>query len=161
MRRASYDKSGLVSESGKLILIVTLVCAFSCISYSQSPGKDETLLYINRMSGPVYQVEVKGGNLIIDFKDKTGKLQRRDKIPAAALDTIINYEKESGLLYINCADNEECVTRELILQKIKRQYNRMSIPVNSEEDYLKLHKAFDHLISILAEINYKNEIVLE
>ncbi|MBK9401844.1 MAG: hypothetical protein IPN36_13635 [Bacteroidetes bacterium] len=146
----------------KLLLLVAGMNLFSCLSYSQSPGKGETVEFINKVLGERIQVELKTGTILVSFRDENGNLLREDKAPSPDLDLTITYEPEDKLLCIPCMkDQPECVTRTLVVQKIKRGYGRLSIPVASEKDFYSLQKAFDHLIRILSENKYKDAITLD
>ncbi len=135
---------------------------FCLKSYSQAPGKDETVSYINRILGERTQVTLKGGTLFVSFRDENNKVVREDKVPTPDLELKINYEADGNLLCIPCfRDQPECVTRVLVVQKIKRGYGRLSIPVQSEKEYELLRKAFDHLIRITSEEGYKDEVTLD
>lgn len=147
---------------GKLLLLVVLMNLFSSVSYSQSPGKAETVAFINSILGQRTQVELKGGTLFVTFRDENGKIFREDKVPTPDLDLTINYEEEGKLLVIPCMqDQPECVTRVLVVQKIKRGYGRLSIPVQSEKEFYSLKKAFDHLIRTTSENGYKDAVTLD
>lgn len=147
---------------GKLQFLVAVMSLFCLESYSQSPSKQETVAYINRKLGDKIQVELKGGTLFVTFCDEQQKVVREDKVPTPDLELKISYEKEGGLLCIPCfRDQPECVTRTLTVQKIKRGYGRLSIPVTDEKQYEALRKALDHLIRITSEEGYKDAITLD
>lgn len=147
---------------GKLQCLVVVMSLFYLESYSQTPTKQETVAYINRILGNKTQVELKGGNLIITFLNDQQQVVREDKVPTPDLELKISYEKEGGLLCIPCfRDQPECVTRVLTVQKIKRGYGRLSIPVDDEQQYEALRKAIDHLIRITSEEGYKDAITLD
>lgn len=146
----------------KLLLLVAGMSLFSSFSYSQSPGKQETVDYMNKILGDRIRVELKSGTILVSFRDENGNLLREDKAPSPDLDLAITYEPEDKLLCIPCMkDQPECVTRTLVVQKIKRGYGRLSIPVENEKDFYALRKAFDHLIRILSENKYKDAITLD
>lgn len=149
-------------HKSKLHWLLGLMSLFCTLSYSQTPAKEETVAYINRMLGEQTKVELKGGTLFVTFRDENNKVVREDKVPTPDLDLKITYEQEGGLLCIPCfRDQPECVTRVLVVQKIKRGYGRLSIPVRSEKDFESLKKAFDHLIRITSEDGYKDAITLD
>jgi hypothetical protein len=130
--------------------------------FAQHPGKGETVRYINELIGPSQSMSVKTGTLVVSFRDEKNRLVREDRVPASDLDLSIFYEEESGLLCIPCMkDYRECLTRILVFQKVKRRYERFSIPVADEVHYQKLKKAFDHLIRILSEVKYRETVVLD
>ncbi len=147
---------------GKLLLLLAGMNLFSSFSYSQTPGKDETLQFMNQLLGPKTQFVLKGVNLTVSFYDDNSNLVREDKVPTTDLDLAISYEADAGLLVIPCMkDQPECVTRTLVVQKIKRGYGRLSIPVSNEKDFTSLKKALDHLIRITSEDGYKDAVTLD
>ena len=147
---------------GKVLLLIALMLVIFSKSYSQSPDKKATLVYINEILGSSTKVEIKGSQLVISYYNDQGQLLREDKAPLAYLDLKVQLETESSLLYIPCLKSEEgCVTRTLTVQKIKKSYDRMSISVNDSGSYLKLKKALQHLIRLTSEIGYKDAITLE
>lgn len=147
---------------GKLQCLVAVMSLFCLKSYSQSPTKQETVEYINRILGEKTKAELKGGTLFFTFFDDQQKVVREDKVPTPDLELKITFEKDGGLLCIPCfRDQPECVTRVLTVQKIKRGYGRLSIPVRDEQQYEALRKALDHLIRITSEEGYKDAITLD
>ena len=147
---------------GKLQCLVAVMSLFCLESYSQSPTRQETVDYINRILGEKTKVELKGGNIFVTFMDEQRKVIREDKATTPDLELKITYEQEGKLLCIPCyRDQPECVTRTLVMQKIKRGYGRLSIPVTDEKQYETLRKAFDHLIRIVSEEGYKDAITLD
>ncbi|CAN5603375.1 hypothetical protein BH11BAC2_BH11BAC2_15200 [soil metagenome] len=146
----------------KLLSMLILMLTFSSKSYSQSPKKDETLAYINRMLGTSCQVDLKGGTMMVSFRDPEGKLLREDKAQIMDLEFDVNYDQEYHLLCMPCLkDVAGCVTRTLMVQKSKRETDRISIAVEDESKYKNLQKAFEHLIRLEAEHGYKDEVTLE
>lgn len=147
---------------GRLILLAVGLNFFSMESYSQSPGKDETLSYINQVLGQRTEVNIRSGTILVKFYDQQAQYIREDKVPSPDLDLPMYYEAENNLLCIPCAkDVPGCVTRTLVVQKVKKAYDRLSIPVTDEAMYKRLEKAFDHLIRLYSEDGYKNEISLD
>ncbi len=146
----------------KLLLALAVMNLFSSVSYSQSPGKSETVAFINKVLGDRTRVELKSGTLFVSFYNENGEMVREDKAPTPDLDLAITYEPEDNLLCIPCMkDQPDCVTRVLVVQKVKRGYGRLSIPVKDEKTFLSLQKAFGHLIRITSENGYKDAITLE
>ena len=116
---------------------------FSDISYSQTPERSETIAYINKVLGDRYKVTCKNTTLLVSFYNEKGEVVREDKVPTPDLDLKITYEVEVGLLCIPCMkDQPECLTRLLTLQKIKKGYGRLSIPVKDEKMFSSLKIAF-------------------
>lgn len=148
--------------NGKLLLLLAGMSLFSTISYSQTPNKTETVTYINSILGERTLVELKGGTLFVSFRDENNKVVREDKVPTYDLDLKITFEAEGGLLCIPCMkDQPECLTRTLVVQKVKRGYGRLSIPIRDEKQFESLRKAFDHLIRITSEDGYKEAVILD
>ena len=58
-------------------------------------------------------------------------------------------------------DQPECLTRLLTLQKIKKGYGRLSIPVKDEKMFSSLKIAFEHLIRATSENGYKEAVILD
>lgn len=141
---------------------VCLVFFGGQMAFAQHPGKGETVKYINNIIGPSKSLSIKTGTLVVTFRDDKNRLVREDRVPAADLDLNIFYEQESGLLCIPCMkDYRECLTRVLVFQKVKRRYERFSMPVTDEIQYQKLKKAFDHLIRLLSEVKYRETVILD
>lgn len=146
-------------SSSKLLLLLTLMGAFSLKSYSQSPNKETTIDYLNRSLGLQANVEVKQNTIIIKIKNENGEVIREDKAQIPELQTEVYYEEESGMLCIPCMkDAEFCVTRILNVQKIKKTYGRITIPAGSQEKFAALKKGMEHLIKMQSEVGYKEEI---
>jgi hypothetical protein len=135
---------------------------FSDISYSQTPERGETIAYINKVLGDRYKVTCKNTTLLVSFYNEKGEIVREDKVPTPDLDLKITYEAEVGLLCIPCMkDQPECLTRLLTLQKIKKGYGRLSIPVKDEKMFSSLKIAFEHLIRATSENGYKEAVILD
>jgi len=131
-------------------------------SYSQSPGKNETLEYLNKILGNQTHLEISTNNLRITIKDESGRIIRKDKVLFTDLEHKSFYEEESDLFCVPCLSFfSGCVTRLLTIQKIKRPYERISIIAGGSDRYKKLEKAFEHLIRIMSEVGYKDEITLD
>lgn len=147
---------------GKLTLLAAGMNLFSLNSYSQAPGRPETLAYINRNLGQAHEVSMKQGNIVVKSLNGQGQTLREDRVACYDLELPVYFETESRLLCIPCAkDAPDCVTRSLSLQKVKSSYGRLSIPLTNEAQFRRLKKAFDHLIRICAEEGYKNEVTLD
>lgn len=148
--------------NGKLHCLAAVMSLFWVKSYSQTPTRQETVEYINRILGEKTSVELKGGNIFVTFRDDKQQVIREDKAITPDLELNIAYEAEGKLLCIPCyRDQPECVIRTLVVQKIKRGYGRLSIPVTDEKQYEALRKAFDHLIRLVSEEGYKDAITLD
>ncbi|MBL7922785.1 MAG: hypothetical protein JNL88_01165 [Bacteroidia bacterium] len=148
--------------NGKLLCLLAGMSLFSLVSYSQSPGKQETVEYINSILGEKARMEMKAGTLFVTFYNDQGKVIREDKVQTPDLDLAITYEEEEGLLCIPCMrDQPDCVLRVLTVQKVKRTYGRLSIPVSDSKTFHALRKAFDHLIRTTSEHGYKEAVTFE
>ena len=146
--------------SGKLLLVAGLMLTFLHNSYSQSPGKSETLTYINNQLCDKCKLSVSKATLIANYTSSDGTSIREDKVFSGALDTAVTYDETEQLLSIPCLNVEgNCVTRSLYIQKIRRQYVRISFAISDKKQALDLKIAFKHLIRILSEPKYKDEIV--
>jgi hypothetical protein len=129
-------------------------------TYSQHPNRQETVTYLNKIGGDSLRFQVKGAQITISFFTPTGNLMREDVVQSVDLDTIGRFEPLSSLLYVNCLSAYQgCVTRTLTVQKIKRQYDRISLPVHSES-LEPMRKALVHLIKMLSIRNYHDEVLL-
>ena len=150
-------------HAGKIVLLSLFILSYSVKSYSQKPDRKETISYINQKLGPVCEVAMKGGTLIVNYFDPKGKKVREDKAPAFALDTIINFEADEKVLSVNCtSDNKNCVTRTLYIHKTKKTYSRVTFVADVDEASLEgLKKAIVHLIKIDSQYRYNDEISFE
>lgn len=154
MKSAFY---GFIS-SGLLFLIGL----YPFVAVGQSPGKKETLEYINQKVGNATSVFYKAGSLIIVFKDKDGSILREDSAPVPDLDLNVFYEPESGLLCIPCVKGiGDCVTRVLVLEKVKRSYGRLSIPLKDAGEFQSLQKAFEHFIRLISVNGYHDTVIFD
>ncbi len=146
----------------KLLLVAAFMFAFFQISYSQVPGKKETIGFINKKFAGKCILELNGTTIIAKYYSEQGKEIRQDKVSSGALDTTIIYDPIEKMLSIPCLGVEgECVTRNLYIQKIKRQYARISFVVNDDDQADALKKALKHLIRLLSEPKYYEEISLD
>ncbi len=140
-----------------LALLVLLF--FSGALAAQEPDKRETLEYINAQLGGRVEVLHKGGTLFVMYYDSSRVLYREDRVKTPDLSFDILWEPESGLLCVPCLkEYPDCVSREMHVQKIKRGYSRLSIPVANREKFASLRKALDHLIRMTSENGYKDRI---
>ncbi len=147
---------------GKVLLASIFMLTIFQKSYSQSPDRQFTLDYINKSLGKEIQTDIKGSQLVVTFYNNQGEKIREDRAPLAYLDLKVFFEEGSTLLCIPCLKNEEdCVTRTLVVQKIKRPYDRISISVQDKVQFQKLKKAFEHLIRLTSEIGYKDAVTFE
>jgi hypothetical protein len=128
--------------------------------FAQQPDKAGTLAFINSKLAPSTQIDLEQGTIYAEFRDSTGQLIRKDRVEIPDFGEVIEFEYESGLLCIPCSRYiPNCVTRELVLQKVRRGYDRFSIPLDGPEEYEPLRKAFDHLFKILTIGGYRETVV--
>jgi hypothetical protein len=140
-------------------MVILLVLTNAGKSYSQVPGKEETVSYLNALGGDSVQFNLKGAVLSIRIVAGDQKPIREDKVNLVDLDTVVQFESESNLSFINClSDYGNCVTRTLMVQKIKREYNRVSFP-SAEKVHFGYAAALVHLVKITGVKNYKDEVV--
>lgn len=145
----------------KLLSLIIISCLFSSKSYSQFPDKKTTVDSLNSWLKPNTTIELKGSNVIFKSYDEKGEFVKEDKAPFADLVDQPIYEEESNLICIPCLkDADGCVTRSLIIQKIRRQFNRISFTPSQKEDYSKIKKALQHLIRLQSEVGYKETVSL-
>ncbi len=143
----------------KLLCVLGFVLVFFQNSYSQRPGSRETVDFINKTLEGKCKIHLNGAMIIADFYSHDGTKIRQDKLSSGALDTAVVYDSSEQILSAPCIKAEgDCVTRTLYIQKIKRPYSRFSIPVNSETQANEVRIALKHLIRLLSEPKYKDEI---
>ena len=148
--------------TGKLGWTLTLFLAISTLSYGQKPDRKETISYINQKLAPLCRIEVKGGTIIATYNDKSGTKIREDKVAAFDLDTVAHYDLTEKILSVNCLkDRPDAVTRTLYVQKIKRQYSRITFVIEDEATVESITKALLHLIKIDSQFSYSDEISFE
>ena len=136
---------------------------FATLSYSQRPGKTETVAYLNKKLAPGCSVVVKGGDIIATYFDNGGQKIREDRVAFGFLDTIVRYDKVEKTFNISTINGcEDCVTRRLFVQKTKKSYSRLTFAMNGSDAEVKgLKKALVHLIRIGSEFRYHDEITFE
>ena len=150
-------------HKGKIWFGVLIGLHFSLLSYSQRPNREETISYINKKLSPVCSVVVKSGDIIATYFDEGGQRIREDRVAIGNLDTLVRYNvKENVFIIPTIKGCEECVTRKLIVQKVKRFYSRLSFTMEGSDKEIKgLRKALVHLIRIGSEFRYHDEISFE
>ena len=154
----NFLKSYILHPLHEGLALLVLLC-FSGALAAQEPDKRETLEYINAQLGGRVEVLHKGGTLFVMYYDSSRVLYREDRVKTPDLSFDILWEPESGLLCVPCLkEYPDCVSREMHVQKIKRGYSRLSIPVANREQFASLRKAMDHLIRMTSENGYKARI---
>jgi hypothetical protein len=143
-----------------IIPLMTLFIGLSLNAMAQEPDRRGTIEFINQMLSPDTYVDLDQGTLFAEFRDSTGQVIRKDRVEIPDFGEVIEFEYESGLLCIPCSKYiPGCVTRELVLQKVRRGYDRFSIPLSGPEEYEPLRKAFDHLFKILTVGGYRETVI--
>ena len=108
----------------KVVSALCLMLTFFQNSYSQAPDRKETLDYINKKLSGTCVLEINKGSIIANYISPDGKSIRQDKVFSGALDTTVIYDAGEQLLSIKCLhDEDDCVTRSLFVQKIRRCLN--------------------------------------
>ncbi len=131
-------------------------------SYSQSPGSRETVDYLNKKLEGKCKIHLVGATIVADYYSDDGTKIRQDKVSSGGLDTAIVYDSSEQILSAPCLKVEGyCVTRTLFIQKIKRPYLRFSFPVDNPVQAYEIRIAFRHLIRLLSEPKYKDEITFD
>lgn len=146
----------------KLLLSLGIMLTFFHNSYSQSPGSRETVDYINKKLEGKCKIHLVGATIVAEYYSQDGTKIRQDKVSSGGLDTAMKFDPAEQILSVPCLKVEGyCVTRTLYIQKIKRPYLRFSFPVNDEIEANEIRNAFRHLIRVLSEPKYKDEITLD
>ncbi len=150
-------------HNSKIWLVLAICLQFASKSYSQRPDKTRTIEYLNEKLAPACVVAVKGGDIIATYSDESGQKVREDRVAFGNIDTIVRYDKGEKMFYISTIKGcEECVTRKLFVQKVKRGCSRLCFEVDGSDKELKsFKKAMVHLIRINSEFRYHDEISFE
>jgi hypothetical protein len=129
---------------------------------AQSITMDETLAFVNNKLGKEVKIEIVRGSIVAKYFNG-GEMFREDIAPCKLLDhSEINYDTANRIFYINCEGNALCVDRILYERKIKRQYVRISFPVDlSDADVASLQKAMKHMIRLVVERKYQSNVPFE
>ena len=125
---------------------------------AQGITMEETLAYVNDKVGPAVEVDVARGSIVAKyFKD--GEMYREDKVLCKRLDhSEIDYDISNRIFYVNCQGNALCVDRQLYQRKIRREYVRISFPVDlSGAEIEGMKKALKHMIRLVTEKRYEND----
>lgn len=147
---------------GKLLCLCMVMLTISSKSYSQTPGKKETIEFLQKVAPGQVKFELKASNLTITVMDSTGAIVREDKVNFGDLDTTFKYEQESGLVVCSCLkDARGCVTRTMPILKIKRQVDRFSVPAKDNQEAERFARALNHLIRMETFSGYTDAITLE
>jgi hypothetical protein len=156
--RIGMRKHHIWSSSSIILPVILLVMAIAGKSYSQSPDKEATISYLNKLGGDSISFGLKGAVLTIRMNNNEQKTIREDKVNLVDLDTVSAFEAESKLTFMNCMPGfNDCVTRVLTVQKIKKTYSRISIPSSAEQHH-GYAAALAHLVKIFAVKNYKDAV---
>lgn len=139
----------------KKLFYIVIFLFISLSSMAQSISMEETIRYINNKLGADCSLDVVKGKLMAFYYDK-GKLDRKDKVNIAILDTNrIGFEKEGNILFISCKENEyDGVERILLKDNIKKQYSRISFVIPSDDKSVEgMKAAFGHMLRLIQRKN--------
>jgi hypothetical protein len=119
---------------------------------------EETLAYVNGKVGPMVKVDVARGSIVAKYY-KDGEMYREDRVMCKKLDhTEIDYDQANRIFYVNCQGNALCVDRQLPLRKIRREYVRISFPVELKGSEIEgMKKAMKHMIRLVNEKRYESD----
>lgn len=146
--------------SSSMLIAGMLVVSISANCYTQVPDRAQTLAYLNKLGGDSVRFSLKGVQLTIDLLDMNQKPVRRDQVMLTDIDTVALFESTSKLVCVNCIKvAPDCVQRELKVQKIRRNYDRISLPATNETS-AGYRIALQHLIKITSVKKYRDEVAL-
>lgn len=128
------------------------------VAAGQGITMEETLAYVNGKVGPMVEVDVTRGSIVAKYY-KDGEMYREDRVMCKKLDhSEIDYDTANRMLYVNCEGNALCVDRQLYLRKIRREYVRISFPVDLNGTEIEgMKKAMKHMIRLVNEKKYEND----
>ncbi len=139
------------------VLIAVLMLFLSAKSQAQENiTVQQTLDYINSKFNGKYVVSINYGVLIATYFDGETKY-REDQAPVKDLSADhVYFNSKTGMLLVNCTNpQKKCVTREFLGKRLF--YSRISFPINYPSKTTDgLVKAFQHLIRLINEKNYKS-----
>ncbi len=132
-----------------------VICVLSFLNVqkgnAQNITMEETVKYINSKFDGKCKLEVIKGFVQAQFYEGR-EVYRKDKVAVNDLDMMkMGFEKEESLFFIPCkGDQEGCVERNLYVNKIKKQYSRLSFVVeNNQKNIDGLSEAFIHLYKLV------------
>ena len=159
-RHNIYEKTpGYRADLISMALLLTFLSLIHLKVCGQSPTKEETIRVINETLGPGSILKCVSGELQITRYDDSGKISTLDRVYPEALDLTIFHDEENNMLCIPCMNGrQQCVTRTLSSTQRKRILNSLQIPVKDTRDFYLLMRAFEHLIRLTSENDYKAEV---
>ncbi|MBI4648041.1 MAG: hypothetical protein HY738_16020 [Bacteroidia bacterium] len=140
------------------LLFVTVFISIFYNNYAQEKGYKETLAYLNMKLKGQCTFSCSVNILKIEFYEKD-QLRHIDEVDLRDLDTNkieVNYEEKS--IKISCADDyEDCITRRLLIEKSKRQFNRLIFYLDvNDKSFRGIERALLNLIRLAQIFNYSN-----
>lgn len=152
----------LWGSSISLTLLLTCLTLVHPEVFGQSPAKEETIRVINETMGPSTSLKCLSGELYIIQHNESGKTISQDRVSPELLDLTIFHDEENNLLCIPCMNGQQqCVTRTLSSNQRKRTLNSLNIPVKDTREFYLLMRAFEHLIRLTSENDYKAEVYFD
>jgi hypothetical protein len=132
------------------------------MSFSQNITMEQTVDYINTKLKPYSELTVDRGIMVSRYFNN-GTLVREDQVMCKDLDLIsMSYDKDYGLLSINCKKGYKCVDRQMFIRKIQRDYGRISFPIGPDPTgHQGLRNAITHLVKLVTEPGYESSIPFE
>jgi len=158
-----FTKTPLLSFRAIILtFLATFFTLFHPQARGQSPAKEETIKIINEIMGPGSRLTWEQGALIVTLYNTSDKITRQDRVSPEALDLTIFHDEENYLLCIPCVTGrQQCVNRTLPSTQRKRTLNSLDVPVKDTREFYLLMRAFEHLIRLTSENDYKAEVDFE
>lgn len=142
----------------KYLLIIILTITISNNIYCQQVTQEKTIKYINTKLKDICVFELINGKLIIQFY-QNNEIYRQDKINIYGIDyNKIYYSNDEKAIILRCfEDDDECVTRHIYKNNIKKHFSRSNILVESIDstNINRLTKAINFLVKSSQEPDYK------
>lgn len=148
----------------KRFLLYCVMLAVTLTVFGQEKDNispDETLKYINGKLEGFAQLRNERGLLVVEFFKK-GKVNRVDRVPIQQLNPDnVEYIADEKAIIIRCiVDN--CIDRKIEIPKSRGQFSRISFVGEFDaKTQVGLVKAFEHLINMFRDRNYKNNTPFE
>ena len=150
------------NKRGGPAYLLVLFTVFQAPLFGQSPGRENTIEYINGSIGPEFRLSWGEKSIIVIQQDDAHATVREDRVESDKLDLAIYHDEENSLLCIPCmADQKGCVTRTIVAGKKKRTLDVLTVPVTDNREFYSVMKAFEHLIRLTSENEYKERTVFE
>lgn len=156
------NKAGLWVRSIIVTLLATCFTLINPQAYAQSPAKEETIKIINEALEPGSSLSWISGELQLIQYNELGRTMRQDRVSPDALDLTIFHDEDNDMLCIPCMNGRtQCVTRTLSSTQRKRTMNSLHVPVKDAREFYLLMRAFEHLIRLTSENDYKAVVDFE